>query len=188
MNAVAISLALTLAGTPAALPPATLRVGMIDTEGSPTAEQDAAAVGGYFGRAIGRPVVTKVYKQYGQLAADFATAKVDLAWLPPALTVPAIVAGATLIAKVVRGSSASYQSVVFTRASESVTDLHKLKKASIAWVDRSSAAGFVFPAAAMVKDKVPVRQVLGKHVKHLLYVGYYRWFIKWPAVNCDFHW
>ena len=162
MNCVVLSLAMAMAVAPVAAPPSALRVGMIDTEGSATAEQDAALVANYFGKVMGRPVTAKVYKEYGQLAADFTTERVDLAWLPPALTVPAIVAGATLIAKVVRGNSASYLSVVFARADSPITDLHKVKKASIAWVDRSSAAGFVFPGAAMVKDKVPVRQALGK--------------------------
>jgi phosphonate transport system substrate-binding protein len=88
----------------------------------------------------------QVLRSYGALAAQLSAGGIDLAWLPPLLAAEAIEAGSVeLVACLQRELGGLYHSVIFSRRDSGCVALGDLEGRSMAWVDRSSAAGYVVP-------------------------------------------
>jgi len=100
--------------------------------------------------AIGRDVHAVVADSYGDLLARIGDGEIEIAWLPPVLYVKAeetlfvrlLVAG-------VRAHAAHFHGALFTRKDSGILTLEDLRNKRIAWVDRLSAAGYVFPRLAL---------------------------------------
>lgn len=93
------------------------------------------------------PVEVNAEKSYGALAERVAKGEAGLAWLPPATFVRAFAAGTirdVLSAERVGGSA--YQAALFVRADSPFRSLESLRGKRVAWVDKDSCAGFLFPA------------------------------------------
>lgn len=93
------------------------------------------------------PVEVIAEKSYGALAERVSKGEAGLAWLPPATFVRAFAAGTirdVLSAERVGGSA--YQAALFVRADSAFRSLESLRGKRVAWVDKDSCAGFLFPA------------------------------------------
>ncbi len=108
-------------------------------------------LGAALGDALGRPVEVVAEKSYAELAESVKGREADLAWLPPVLFVRAHDAGA--IAAVLaadRGhAGGAYQGAIFVRSDAPIADAASLRGSRVAWVDRDSSAGYLFPRVAL---------------------------------------
>jgi len=81
-----------------------------------------------------------------------------------------------VLLKSVRGNSPYYWSAIVVRKDSGIKNVRQLEGKTIAWVDKNSAAGYVFPRAALIAagldpDKLFSKQVFaGKHDSAVLAV------------------
>jgi len=114
----------------------------------PARKAARSAFGWVLAGATGRPSRLEVYDSYTALLSDLET--LAFAWLPPATFVRAQTQmPLTIVRGVRRASQAHYRGMLFTRDPEGVPDLAGLKDARVAWVDRDSSAGHLFPRLAL---------------------------------------
>lgn len=93
-----------------------------------------------------RPVTALATRSYTELAALFGSRDDLVAWLPPALyvrTEPSV--GLRLLAEVERSHGEGYRGVLFVSQDSDVKELADLAGKRVAWVDRDSCAGHLFP-------------------------------------------
>ncbi len=87
------------------------------------------------------------------LASAFVSGRVHLAWTSPALAVSdAALSEATPLVHSVREGASQYHGVVFARADGPIQSLAQLEGATVAWVERSSAGGYLFPRLALARE------------------------------------
>jgi phosphonate transport system substrate-binding protein len=83
---------------------------------------------------------------YGELSVQLATGGIDLAWAPPLVAGELVKSGTASVLVCTRRSSASlYHSAFFTGRESGIHTVAELRGRRIAWVDRSSASGFLIP-------------------------------------------
>jgi phosphonate transport system substrate-binding protein len=70
--------------------------------------------------------------------------------------------GAQVLLKSVRGSSPYYWSAIVVRKDSGIKSVRDLEGKTIAWVDKNSAAGYVFPRAALVAEKLDPDKLFAK--------------------------
>ncbi|MBO6934412.1 MAG: phosphate/phosphite/phosphonate ABC transporter substrate-binding protein [Deltaproteobacteria bacterium] len=98
--------------------------------------------------ATGRPSRVHVFDSYSELLDELEG--LAFAWLPPATYVRAQSRmPLTIVRGIQRGTETQYRSVLFTRDVEGVRDLTSLRDARVAWVDRDSCSGHLFPRLAL---------------------------------------
>jgi len=121
-----------------------LEFGVVATD--PEAERSLAVVCDALSKRVGRAMRPRVLRSFGELGARLASGDIDIAWAPPIAAVELELAGKVAIAVGVwRGGGSAYSSALFTRASGPIQKLGHLRDKRVAWVDRGSAAGYVFP-------------------------------------------
>lgn len=112
--------------------------------------------------AIGISIRLVATRNYAQLYDQVVANEVQVAWLPPAVFVRAHDAhDARLIAQTVHASPSTYHGVLFVRDDSEATKLEDLEGATAAWVDPSSAAGYLFPRLAMFERGIDARGFFG---------------------------
>ncbi len=121
-----------------------LRFGVVSS--TPGAEDALDAVSAALGERLGRTVVPRFVASFGELASQLAARHIDVAWAPPIAAVQLELVGrAAILAGVWRGDGSVYSSALYVLASSKIQTLDDLRGKRIAWVDRTSAAGYVFP-------------------------------------------
>lgn len=104
------------------------------------------------GEALGAEVVTVVASSYAELGGLIERSEAQVAWLPPAVYVAATDRAAVhLVAGAVRAGSRSFRGALFVRADAPWSDVEELRNTRVAWVDRHSCAGYLFPRLALGK-------------------------------------
>ena len=95
-------------------------------------------------------------------------AEIDLAWLPPVVALRGVARG-SLVALLlpVRSGSSTFSSVLFAREGSAFRSPADLRGASVAWVDRQSAAGYLVIRAFLAHTGVD----LGAAFAHEEYAG-----------------
>jgi phosphonate transport system substrate-binding protein len=89
---------------------------------------------------------------YGDLLEMVLDRETDLAWLPPAVLVRAMDEPTThLVASGVRHHRAHFRGALFCRADAPYENATDLSGARVAWVDRNSCAGFLFPRLSLAQ-------------------------------------
>ncbi|AKT37038.1 phosphate/phosphite/phosphonate ABC transporter substrate-binding protein [Chondromyces crocatus] len=102
------------------------------------------------GKTAGYPVVMHDLADYGDLIDALYAGDVDIAWLPPIIALRATARGRAIpIALPMRGGTAFYATALFTHPSSRIRDLAQLRGAHAAWVDQSSAAGYLVIRASL---------------------------------------
>jgi phosphate/phosphite/phosphonate ABC transporter binding protein len=129
--------------------------GLQRTVSDAKAEGQVAALEGYMTEALKRPVKAQVFQSYDTLGDALAKGAVDIAWINPVPYVRATIAqpGIQPIAKAIR-HGATYQSVVFVKASSPAKALLDLKGLKAAWVDKESSSGYLYPRAMFIRAGV----------------------------------
>jgi len=98
--------------------------------------------------ATGCRSTVRVFDSYGELLDQLEG--LTFAWLPPATFVRAQTRmPLTIVRGILRGTSNRYRSVLFTREGPEVPDLAALQGVRVAWVDRDSCSGHLFPRLAL---------------------------------------
>lgn len=123
---------------------APLRFGVVSsTEG---AEGALEAVSAALGKQLGGSIVPRFVASFGELASQIAAREIDVAWAPPIAAVQLELAGqAAILAGIWRGAASTYSSGLYVLESSPIASLEDLRGKRVAWVDRASAAGYVFP-------------------------------------------
>jgi phosphonate transport system substrate-binding protein len=166
-------LALTLAADPAAAPVKPITIGLLASTNKEAAHAQARALATFMRLATGRDAKTDIYADYEALSAALVQKEVDAALMPPLAFVRAEEKGKVEpLFKVVRNGQGTYRAVLFGLAGgqiKALDDLKKAKNLKVAWVDASSATGYIFPKALLVARKIDPAQVfvdqsfLGNH-------------------------
>jgi phosphonate transport system substrate-binding protein len=106
----------------------------------------------YLSVAVKHKVESRVFKSYDELTDALEKGDVDLGWINPYEFVKASEQSKIIpIAKAMRGGE-SYRAVFFVRADSKVQNLADMKGLKVAWVDRSSSAGYLFPQSMMIRQ------------------------------------
>lgn len=130
-----------------------LTFGLQRTVSDEKATAQATALEGYLSEALKKTVKARTFSTYDSLAEALAKGEVDMAWVNPIPYVRAtqVEPGIQPVAKAIR-DGASYTSVLFVKADSSAKAIGDLKGMRAAWVDRDSAAGYLYPRAMVIKS------------------------------------
>jgi phosphate/phosphite/phosphonate ABC transporter binding protein len=138
-------------------PAGTLTIGLIVSSGTSTAQEQSDALAAVVSKAIGKNARAAIFPDYDTLASWLSAGKVDIGFLPPMAYVRATAQGKVVpLVKVVRNNQAVFRSVLFSAAGSPVTSLDVLKKGGlkVAWVDPSSASGYIFAKALLLQKGI----------------------------------
>ena len=111
------------------------------------ARSDAAAFfARVLARRIGRPVDVRATPGYSELLETILDGDAEFAWLPPAVYIRAEdLAGVIALVAGIRSNRAKFRGALFVRAESDIDGLTGLRGRRVAWVDRNSCAGYLFP-------------------------------------------
>lgn len=141
-----------------AVPAGTLTVGLIVSSGTATAQEQADALALFVQRATARPARAILFPDYDTLAAFIAEGKIDAAYLAPMAYVRATSLGQVApLAKAIRTGQPTHRAVLFGPAGsklKSLEDLRKGRELKVAWVDPSSATGYVLAKSLLLQGKI----------------------------------
>ncbi len=143
-----------------------ITIGYNLAEKSALIEANGKRLSDYVKKKTGLEVKTFVANNYGALVDALKRGKVDFAFLPPFSYVRAEeIADAKLLLKAVRKGQDVYYSAIIVHSDSGIQSLEDLKGKSIAWVDKSSATGYLIPKDEMIrKKKLEPDSFLGKQV------------------------
>jgi phosphonate transport system substrate-binding protein len=114
--------------------------------GLPSADAALGAMCDALGGALGAEVRARVLPNYAALEEEVHAGRAQVVWAPPLVAIGLEdAARATIALCSTRGGQAGYHAALFTRHASSVETLADLSGAHAAWVDASSAAGYLFP-------------------------------------------
>ena len=106
--------------------------------------------------ALGASIEVVAEASYASLSERVMRGEAALAWLPPATFVRASEGGTVeRVFSSERAYGARYQAALFVRADGPVTDLDALAGKRVAWVDRDSCAGYLFPKLELLERGRP---------------------------------
>lgn len=109
-----------------------------------------AELGSALAKVLGEPVEVRAEASYAGLLERVLACEVAFAWLPPALFVRAHAAGVLpAVLRAERSGGAHYRSAIFVRSESAITRPSDLRGTRVAWVDRESCAGYLFPRLAL---------------------------------------
>lgn len=107
------------------------------------------------GDAVGLDVAPMRVSSYGALERAILEGRASFGWFPPVILARLELSGRVVpIAQCVRGGAASYHACVFARDGSPIETLADVKGTRAVWVDRSSAAGYVFPRLLLAANGV----------------------------------
>ncbi|KHG66542.1 phosphonate ABC transporter substrate-binding protein [Thermus sp. 2.9] len=167
-----LTLALLGLGVGLAQAPVKVRIGFNPTQNSDQLKAAAQAIADYIEREFKGTVEVEIFvpTEYRGLIEAMKAGKLEFAFFPPDGYVLAHrEAGAEVLLKSVRNGNPYYWSAIIVRKDSGVKRIEDLEGKTIAWVDPLSAAGYVFPRAALVSrginpDTFFAKQVFaGKH-------------------------
>jgi len=179
LSALVIALLSSLAfsqGAPAkSAPPQTaVLVGVVAALNDAVAKKQADALASFVGAAVNQLTLPRVYADQEALALAVGKGEVDVALMGPLAYLrldPK--AKAQLMFRTVRQGKSTYRSVLFAPPTSKITSLELLKKSKtplkVAWVETSSATGYVIPKAVLIQAGInPVQafetqDFLGSH-------------------------
>ncbi len=152
--------------------PVKVRIGFNPTQNSDQLRPAAQAIADYLERRFQGAIEVEIFipTEYRGLIEAMRGGNLDFAFFPPdGYVIANQDVGAQVLLKSVRGTSPFYWSAIVVRKDSGIKNLQGLDGKSIAWVDKNSAAGYVFPRAAVVgagldPDKLFAKQTFaGRH-------------------------
>lgn len=137
--------------------PVKVRIGFNPTQNSDQLRPAAQAIADYLERRFQGAIEVEVFipTEYRGLIEAMRGGNLDFAFFPPdGYVIANQDVGAQVLLKSVRGSSPYYWSAIVVRKDSGIRSVRDLEGKTIAWVDKNSAAGYVFPRAALVAEKI----------------------------------
>lgn len=155
-----LALAAPAAAAPAPAPapaagPAALKFAIHSPLGQAEAQKHVKALTPILTRVL-RRAVTVTPAESNEIIDLLADGKVDAAWLSPLSFVRAKAKndGVKAVAKALRNGAFFYRSVIFTRKEDAPLSVKDLKGKRIAFVNKSSTSGYLFPLAVLARQGV----------------------------------
>lgn len=152
--------------------PVKVRIGFNPTQNSDQLRPAAQAIADYLERRFQGAIEVEIFipTEYRGLIEAMRGGNLDFAFFPPdGYVIANADVGAQVLLKSVRGTSPFYWSAIIVRKDSNIKNVQGLDGKNIAWVDKNSAAGYVFPRAAVVgagldPDKLFAKQTFaGRH-------------------------
>ena len=107
------------------------------------------------GDAVGLDVAPMRVASYGALERAIVEGRASFGWFPPVVLARLELSGRVVpIAQCVRGGTASYHACLIVAEGSKIDSLQALSNARAVWVDRSSAAGYVFPRLLLAANGI----------------------------------
>jgi phosphonate transport system substrate-binding protein len=159
--------------------PVKIRIGFNPTQNSDQLRPAAQAIADFIEKEFKGTVEVEIFipTEYRGLIEAMRGGNLDFAFFPPdGYVIAHGDVGAEVLLKSVRGKSPYYWSAIIVRKDSGIKDAKGLEGKTIAWVDKNSAAGYVFPRAGLVTagmdpDKLFSKSVFaGKHDSAVLAV------------------
>jgi phosphonate transport system substrate-binding protein len=150
---VSITLSLLAAFFVQAQEPVKVRLGFNPTQNSDQLSVSAQAIADYLEEQFAGAIEVEFFlpTEYRGLIEAMRSGNLDFAFFPPdGYVIANREAGAQVLLKSVRNGNPYYWSAVIVRKDSGITDIAGLEDKTIAWVDPNSAAGYIFPRAAMI--------------------------------------
>lgn len=124
--------------------PDELVFGIIST--APAAQVLLEALCEELARQSARKVKPKVLRSYRDLGDQMVQGAVHIAWAPPLLAIELENEGAaSVVLCSSRGGSTAFESAIFCKAGAKLVNLSDLEGKRMAWVDKTSSAGYLVP-------------------------------------------
>ncbi len=163
MSLLACAVAVAVAAAPAAdkdkdkaAPAKPISMGISQPYGPEQAQKAKALIEPYLSKELKTTVTVQVFPTYDELSAALAEGKVDLAWITPLAFVQASDKNAdvTALSKAMRagGGGLFYRAVFITKKGNAASSLGELKGKKVAWVNKSSTSGYLFPRALLKQN------------------------------------
>ncbi len=136
------------AGNGATAAPSKLVFGFVPSVEADKIAENAQPMADFLSKELGMPVETYTTQDYAGLVEAMKSGQVDIGSLPPLAYVLAKDRGAAeVLIKTSRRGSPTYHCMFTARADSGIAKIEDAKGKRIAFVDPSSASGFLFPAA-----------------------------------------
>lgn len=156
-------------------PPArgALIVGVVAAQNTESAKAQSAALSGFVGNALREAAVSRVYADQESLALAVAKGDVDFAVMGPLAYLridPK--ARAQLVFRTIRNGKGTYRSIIFAPVAKTKPTLDTIRKGvglKVAWVEPSSASGYLLAKAHLLRAGInpvqvfTVQDFLGSH-------------------------
>jgi phosphonate transport system substrate-binding protein len=128
--------------------PERLIFGFIPSAEADKIAEDAKPMAEFLSKELGIPVETMTTTDYVGLVEAMGSKKADIGSLAPLIYVLAKDQGAAdVVLKTSRKNSLTYHTMFITRADSGIKSIEQAKGKRMAFVDASSASGYLFPAA-----------------------------------------
>jgi phosphate/phosphite/phosphonate ABC transporter binding protein len=127
-----------------------LRFAVSRSNGGPTLLDGARRFAAALEKQLGAPVAVAVTYDYSMLLKTLLTGGAELAWMPPLIHARAVAAGAKLVALSQRGGVLGYHSALLVRGDSAYQRIADLRGVRVAWVDKASASGYLFPRLHLI--------------------------------------
>jgi len=101
---------------------------------------------------LARELTAEPHGSYDELLAAFSSGALELSWMPPLLLARAMARGGTLLAVPQRAGSLMFRAAILVHANGPLHDVAELAGQRAAWVDRSSASGYLFPRLELTRQ------------------------------------
>lgn len=147
--------------------PITIRIGFNPTQNSDQLKPAAQAIADFIEKEFKGTVQVQISipTDYRGLIEAMRGGNLDFAFFPPAGYVIAHQdVGAEVLLKSVRGTSPYYWSAIVVRKDSGIKNVQGLEGKTIAWVDKNSDAGYLFPRAGLIADKLDPDKLFSKQV------------------------
>jgi phosphonate transport system substrate-binding protein len=117
----------------------------------------------HLGRRLGGVVYPQLARTYVELEDLVMNGSVEIAWTPPLVAADLVERKAALVAVVSkRDNAAQYRAVVFVRRNSGILTVRDLQGASVAWVEPTSASGYIVPRAWLRDNGSPPDELFGQ--------------------------
>lgn len=114
-------------------------------------------------RRLGVIVYPQLARSYVDLAQAVTAGSVELAWTPPLVAAGLVESSAAHVVVVSRrDNSAQYRAVIFARLDSGIRGPADLRGKHMAWVDASSASGYVVPAVWLRTNGFPAEDLFAR--------------------------
>jgi serine/threonine-protein kinase len=137
-----------------------IRFGLSPALGVQAARTQGERVASWLKKRFEREVRPVVVGDYQALVDAITEGEVDFAWMPPVSFVRAADNGAGVVALAQRYGRPTYESAIVVRADSALVSLADLRGASISYVDRDSASGYLFAADLIARELGNPNEVL----------------------------
>ncbi|GAC1352123.1 MAG: phosphate/phosphite/phosphonate ABC transporter substrate-binding protein [Polyangiales bacterium] len=116
------------------------------------------------GDAVGLDIAPMRVTSYAALERAIVEGRASFGWFPPVVLARLELAGLVKAIAQCTRSGVRYHSSLIARADSPLQKLDEVRGARVAWVDRSSASGYVFPRLLMAAHNMNPRQTFAQEL------------------------